>query len=164
MMNQVNSIVLAGIDPWFIIIAVLAAGGWLWDQVKKVPPRQGTRKSGTMVNTLKPKKAPRRRDPLQNENAQAFFDKLREKETAEQEPQQKLVLRKKPTLAELGVSEGFSANTHFEKRVDTVRSAKATNSTSVKKPRNVINRKDKVSIRKAIIINEVLGKPQAYKM
>ncbi len=163
-MNLVNNVVIAGIEPWFIIVAILAAAGWLWDMVRKVPPRRGSRPMGTMVNTLKPKKAPRRGGPLQNANAQAFFDELREKEAAQQEPQQKLVLRKKPPLAEAGVSEAFSSNTQFENLVDEIKPAKSENSSPDKKQINFINRKDKEAIRKAIIINEVLGKPQAYKM
>lgn len=107
--------------------------------------------------------APHKFNPNDGESAEDFFNKMQEKQT---KPAKKLKLSSKPKINETDLPSEKKKEDAYKFEApdrDNVESIPTTTK-KFNNAINRINRKDKDAIRKAIIINEVLGRPKAYEL
>ena len=107
-------------------------------------------------------KKPHKFNPYGAESPEEFFDRVRQ----EEKPAQKLKLNQKHQLQNNDAYKEPPKNEyiHFEEAHPVVDETKVLKNKSKAKNTIKIDIKDKGSLRKAIIINEVLNPPKAYEL
>ena len=107
-------------------------------------------------------KGPKKFNPFGGESPEEFFDRVKKEEGSKK----KLKLKDQGRLSQ-NIPENKPPQMAKYESPETdviVESVKRTTRKKRKKATNKINMRDKSSIRKAIIINEVLNPPKAYKL
>lgn len=107
-------------------------------------------------------KGPKKFNPFGGETPEEFFDRVKREEGSKKKLKLKDEGRVLGNRQELKPQKIANYEPHETEVI--VESVKKTTSTKRKKTTNRINMRDKSSIRKAIIINEVLNPPKAYKL
>lgn len=104
---------------------------------------------------------PQKFNPLGNESAEEFFARMQE----EQKPKKKLKLSNKPKLEPQNQSLPDAIEDKFEFETPATEKIQSLPETTKKKTEGCpkIDFRDKSTLRKSIIINEVLGRPASYK-
>lgn len=107
-------------------------------------------------------KGPKKFNPFGGETPEEFFDRVKREEGSKKKLKLKDEGRVLGNRQELKPQKIANYEPHETEVI--VESVKKTTRAKRKKTTNRINMRDKSSIRKAIIINEVLNPPKAYKL
>jgi hypothetical protein len=160
--------ILASVKGVFIALIILFMFmGWLFQTVNKI--KQGIEKNKRIrrKGKLKPQA-----NPFEQESAEDFFARMdqgqnRKNSTpAQASPKPKLKLKPEhqapAQVEEVSFADNL-ADQHVYK-LPEVKSARGMSDKKSGKSKNIVDKKNLKSLKKAIIINEVLGRPKAYEL